>query len=128
MNPSANASDPVLVLLAHGSPDPDWQRPFTQLHEALQADYGQSRIRLAYMEFVGPALDETVKEAIDEGHRRVRVLPLFMAAGGHFKNDIVPMVDGLNERYAEATVELLEPVGEHPRLVAALRDIVGESL
>lgn len=128
MNTPPNASDPVIVLLAHGSPDPAWQRPFVQLCEALQADYGEARIRLAYMEFIGPALDETVKQVIDEGHRHVRVLPLFMAAGGHFKNDIIPMVDGLDERYTEVTVDLLDPVGEHPTLVAALRDIVGEAL
>ncbi len=128
MDRPANASDPVIVLFAHGSPDPAWQRPFRQLHEALQADYGEARVRLAYMEFIGPALDETVKQAIDEGHRRVRVLPLFMAAGGHFKNDIVPMVRELDAQYAEVAIEVLEPVGEHPHLVAALREIVGESL
>ena len=128
MDTSPHASDPVVVLLAHGSPDPAWQRPFLALGESLQADFGEARIRLAYMEFIGPTLDEAVKKAIDEGHRHVRVRPLFMAAGGHFRNDIVPMVRELGERYPEVAIELLDPVGEHPRLVDALRDIVGESL
>lgn len=128
MNESPTVADPVVVLLAHGSPDPAWRRPFVRLCEALQAEHGEGRVRLAYMEFIGPTVDETVRTLIDEGQRHIRVLPLFMAAGGHFKNDITPMVEDLNRQHPDVAIELQDPIGEHPTLIAALQEIAETSL
>lgn len=121
-------SEAVLVLLAHGSPDAAWRRPFETLRGQLQSAHGEYRIRLAYLEFIRPTLGETIDDLITAGATDIRVLPLFMATGGHFKNDIEPMVDDLNGRRGDVVVTLLAPIGEHPALIAAIRSIADNAL
>jgi hypothetical protein len=58
-NTSLAAKGACLVLLAHGSKDPRWRAPFERIAQELQKKLGKQRVRLAYMEFVGPTLHST---------------------------------------------------------------------
>lgn len=119
-----------LVLLAHGSPDPRWRAPFEELAEHLRKTLGDKRVRLAYMEFAAPSLEEVAGELAREaeGQCRLRILPLFMAGGGHVDRDIPALVAALGWKYPEIETEILPPVGEHPKVVAALREIAEAAL
>ena len=102
----------LLVLVAHGSRNPEWGVPLEALTDAVARGAGTDRIRLAYSQFASPTLEEVVADAADDGVRRVRVLPLFMTAHGHVERDIRPVVDALRRAYETVEVELLPPVGE----------------
>lgn len=112
-----------LVLYAHGSTDPRWRAPF----ERLAASFGD-RARLAYLESCPPTLDDVADAAAAEGIGRLVVLPLFLAAGVQVRRDLEGRAAGIRARHPELEVELLPPVGEHPRLAQALREIVAEEL
>jgi len=117
-----------LILLAHGSPDPRWQAPFERLTESLQASCGADRVRLAYLEFAAPTLYEAAGEAIRSGCRRLRILPLFMAGGGHVDRDIPVQVEQLGWELPEIEIDILPPVGEDSRVVAAIAEIAAGAL
>ena len=50
------AKSECLVLLAHGSRDPQWRVPFERIVDAVQGQSGKTKVRLAYMEFIEPTL------------------------------------------------------------------------
>lgn len=112
-----------LILLAHGSPDPRWRAPFERLARALQEDLGEKSVRLAFLEFAAPSLADVASEAAAQGVRRLRVLPLFMAGGGHVDRDIPVLAERIRQHHPGLAIEILPAVGDHPRFFAALREI-----
>lgn len=118
-------SKTCLVLIAHGSKDPRWREPFERLYLSLRSSLGH-RVRMGYMEFVNPTLMDLADECSQGGMRKIRVLPLFMAAGAHLATDIPEQVKQVRERHPRLEVEVLAPIGEDPRMFALMQQIVNE--
>lgn len=116
-----------LVLLAHGSSDPRWCQTFESLTEKLEVSLG-SQVCLAYMEMAAPTLMDVAASARNEGVEELRILPLFMAGGGHVSKDIPRLVDDIRGRYPEMAVRVLPPVGEHASVVNAMLSVAQASL
>lgn len=116
-----------LILIAHGSTRPSWRAPLEALRDRLAARLGPDTVRLAFMELCPPDLATVVAEAIADDIDAIRVLPLFMSAGGHVTHDIAPAVEALRAKHPAITLELLPALGEHPRVLDALCEIAVES-
>lgn len=112
-----------LVLLAHGSRDPRWREPFERVFLEMRREFGVG-VKLAYMEFTGPTLLAIADECAREGFEKLRILPLFMAAGAHIATDVPEQAQQLRERYPLLEVEILPPIGEDPRMFLLMRDII----
>lgn len=115
-----------LVLIAHGSRRSAWRAPLDALCARMQARLGPDAVRLAFMELCPPDLAEVAAEAAADGVTRLRVLPLFMSAGGHVEHDIAPQVEALRGRHPGLELELLPALGEHPLVFDALCAIAGD--
>lgn len=113
----------MLILVAHGSPDPNWRASVESMTQALQAGVGPDRVRLAYMDHTPPTLGDVVAEAAQTGVIRVRVLPLFLANEGHVDRDIRPVVNELRRVHPTMDIEFLPALAHHPafrEFIAAL--------
>ncbi len=113
----------MLILIAHGSHDPRWRASVERLAESLQADLGQNKVGLAYMECTPPTLMDVASEAVRAGETELRVLPLFMTGEGHVDRDIDPLVEQLRRSLPSIEVQRLPPVGQHPAFLGLLRRI-----
>ena len=69
------------------------------------------------------ALPEVAEEAVRDGVSELRVLPLFISAGGHVERDIPEQASGIEREHPALAVELLPAVGEDPKFRAMLRDL-----
>ena len=115
--------DSRLVIFAHGSRDIRWRLPFEELTASLTELHGADRMRLAYMEFVRPSLADVVREAARDGKLHLRVLPFFLAAGAHVAEDIPRQIADAQRSFPQVKIELLQPIGEHPRVKELFREI-----
>lgn len=120
-----NGQSRRVILLAHGSTDPHWQRTFEEL--ASPALARSPHAVLAHMELCEPSLETAVAEAVEQGYEAITVLPLFLARGRHLRKDIPAMIEELRTRYGIA-IELTAPIGEHPLLAETLGHIVTDFL
>ena len=111
----------MLILIAHGSRDPRWRASVEQVVNAVEADVGPGKVRLAYMDLTPPTLMDVASEAVRTGSARIRVLPLFLATEGHVERDVQPLVDAVREALRTVEVELLPPIGQFPEF----REILG---
>lgn len=111
------------ILLAHGSRDPLWKATFEALTEPTVRD--RQDIGVAYMELCAPSLHDVALAAVRNGTTHFRVIPLFLATGKHLREDIPEMLEALS-RELDRPFTLTPPVGEHPALAQAIRDIVAE--
>ena len=114
----------MLIVIAHGSPREAWRESVEGLVRSLQEETGEDRVRLAYLEHGPPTLNETLSEVIDAGATKVRILPLFLAGGGHVTADIRPQVDEARSRYEQVDLELLPAVGQHPLFRELLLELI----
>ncbi|MBX3650012.1 MAG: CbiX/SirB N-terminal domain-containing protein [Burkholderiales bacterium] len=109
-----------LVLFAHGARDPEWAEPFRAIADRVAADRGDLSVKLAFLEFQGPALHEAIAELVAAGRRVIHVAPLFMAQGGHLKNDVPKLLAEIRGRHPGLVIDLLPAIGDVPELRAAI--------
>ena len=56
--------------------------------------------------------------------RELRVVPVFLGAGGHLKSDLPRMVDELRLRYPDLAIAVDPPIGEQAGVIAAIASAI----
>ena len=110
----------AIVLFAHGSRDSGWARPFEALASQVRARTPSAEVVLAYLELMKPSLEEAVHALAARGVSRVRIIPVFLAAGGHVREDLPKRVAGLRATYPELHIQVDAPIGEQPAVIEAI--------
>jgi sirohydrochlorin cobaltochelatase len=110
-----------LVLVAHGSRDPEWSRPFERIAASLAQRLPAVSVGLAYLEH-GPSLDETVTALVAKGVGSIRVIPLFLGQGGHVKQDLPRLVS--ESARPGLTLALDKPIGEQSVVIEAIASAI----
>jgi sirohydrochlorin cobaltochelatase len=106
-----------IVLLGHGSRDPEWSQPFEKIAVSVGKRLPAVAVALAYLEH-GPSLEEAVTALAAKGALSIRVVPLFLGTGGHVKEDLPKLV--AQAKRAEIQLVLDKPIGEQPEIVEAI--------
>ena len=109
-----------IVLFAHGARDPQWAEPFAAIRERVRAARPEYPIEVAYLEIMSPTLEEAIASVINEGAPTVTVFPLFMAQGGHLKQDLPRILDAIRANHPHIPISLEPPIGEVPEILEAI--------
>ena len=109
-----------IVLLAHGSRDPEWSTPFEHLARRVRERRQAAGVAVAYLEISPPTLGEAVASLVAGGATEIVVVPLFLAPGGHVRRDLPRMIDAVRARYPGVTVRVLATIGEADPLLDAI--------
>ncbi len=117
-------TDQAIILFAHGARDPDWALPFELIKRQLQAARPDTQIELAFQDFMTPTLEQAVAQAAAQGAKRIALVPLFMAQGGHLKQDLPRMVGKLREQHPQLEVKVMPAIGDAPEILQAISDWV----
>lgn len=110
----------ALILFAHGARDPRWAEPFEAMRAALQSRDPGRRVELAYLELMSPSLIEVAAGLYAEGIRHARVVPLFLATGGHLRRDLPATVEAIGAALPGFTLDVQPPLGESPEMRDAI--------
>ena len=109
-----------LLLFAHGARDPRWAKPFEAVADRVRTASPSIQVALAYLELMEPTLDDAAERLIGEGCGSVDVVPLFLGAGGHVRNDLPALMARLARRHPEVQLHLHPAVGETDEVVDAM--------
>ncbi len=115
-----------LVLLAHGSRNPDGQASLEELVKDIRSATGNARVRLAYLQFAGPGLTEVVRELADAGVDSIRILPMLLTTGNHAIKDIPAEVAALGRQQPGVRIEVLPPLGSQGRFKTMMKALACE--
>lgn len=111
-----------LLLLAHGARDPRWATPFEALAQRLRRLAPGAEVRLSYLDFLPPDLATAGAELAGCGVTRVDVLPLFLGAGGHVRNDVPRLVSELAAAYPRVEWRVRTAIGEVESVIDAMAE------
>jgi len=90
--PSNTVAAPGVLLVAHGSPNPEWNRPVLdfgkRVEEAILIKGGFKTVRTALLEAAEPSIPTAVAELEAAGCDRIIAVPLFILPSGHTDSDV----------------------------------------
>jgi sirohydrochlorin cobaltochelatase len=109
-----------LLLFAHGARDSRWALPFEDIAHRIRTSAPDLSVELAYLEFMAPGLVEAGHRLAVAGCGRVDVVPLFLGAGGHVRQDIPSLLAGLEHDHPSVHWELRPAIGEVDSVVQAM--------
>lgn len=99
----------ALLLVAHGSrlqsSNDEFDALATRVRATLGDDYDQ--VATAFLELTEPGIDTTLERLVAEGAEYIRVLPCFLLAGTHVRNDLPNLVQAARAQHPEVRIELL---------------------
>jgi sirohydrochlorin cobaltochelatase len=113
-------SGEALILLGHGARDPAWAEPLCRIREQVRALAPEVVVELAFLEFMTPTLEDAVAALVAAGERRIRVVPVFLAQGGHLKRDLPARIDVLRLSHPGCELKATEAVGHDAGVIAAI--------
>lgn len=115
----------AVLLVAHGSPDPDWRKPFDGVVAEVVART-TAPVRLAFLERQPPSVVEGVDELVSLGATVIDVFAILLSGGGrHMKVDIPELMTTAAQRHPGVRLSLHpHAMGVHPLVLAAMAEAV----
>jgi len=114
----------VVIIMGHGSKDAKWCASF----EAFVSNINSPLVTHCYMSINSPTLESVVAGFVEKGLNKFKVIPYFMASGGHVDHDIPVLVQKVKELYPGLDITLLPPLGESASVVAGMLSVIEGAL
>ncbi len=108
--------NPALLIVGHGSRDVRTNAEFEGFVASYQATRPGFEIAPAYIELAGPPLALALRQLASRTDHVV-LLPLFLFAAGHVKNDIPLALARARNEYSTVRFTVARALGVHPNLV-----------
>ncbi len=89
----------ALILLAHGSKNICWKKPFVKIQDELQKENIFKKVKLAFFELDIPLLEDVVEEFENCGFKKIKIEPLLLANGYHIQKDLPKRIKALESRF-----------------------------
>ena len=109
-----------LILFGHGAREPEWARPIERIRDLLRRSHPEALVACAYLEYLTPTLPDCVAELVSSGVSAIVVLPVFIAQGGHLKQELPELLSQLARAYPNCTFELTPAMGEAESVLTAM--------
>lgn len=106
-----------LLVIAHGSRNPDSNLETARLIEALAARKTRyDLITHAFLEIARPDIAAGVAHLAEQGVDAITVLPYFLARGNHVSRDVSGIIRALSDAYPAIRFDLRPHLGAASRM------------
>ena len=118
-----------VVLAGHGSRDPQGVQEFEEMVELLRAtlESAGKPVYHGYLEFAEPSISEAVRQSIQDGARKVVVVPALLFAATHAKNDMPGELALLRAEFPDTEIKYASAMDLHPLLLKLARERIIEA-
>ena len=109
-----------LVLMGHGSQDPEGAGEFFELAEAVRQALPGRQVEAGVLEFPSgeaPAIEEAFGRCVAAGATTVQAVPVLLSMAGHARQDMPHQVAEARRRHPGMAIELCPGLGIHPLLL-----------
>jgi sirohydrochlorin cobaltochelatase len=114
--PAPSSSGTAVVVIGHGSRDARGNAEFESLVALYREANPSVDVSHGYIEIASPSIKDALAAAAVE-HSIVIVLPLFLFAAGHLKNDIPLAIAETRTRFPHVRFESARELGVHSALI-----------
>lgn len=116
----------AMILAAHGSRLKSSNDEVAQLAKTLAGQLaGQfDLVSAAFLELAEPSIEQSLADAIAAGHQHITVVPYFLAAGRHVRDDVPAIVEQAQADNPDVSISLTKHLGVSPALIAAVNGLL----
>ena len=118
---SPSASLPLL-LIGHGSRDPEGQQAFLELAQTYQALTPHRPVIPCFLELAQPTIAQGVEHCLAQGWQEIVALPLLLFGARHNKFDVTTELDRLQALHPQLRVHYGAPLGIRVEILQMLRE------
>src|SRR5262245_33007280 len=118
----------ALLLIAHGSRQPEANADLYHVVEALRRRGGFDLVEASFLELAEPTIEQAGAGCVARGAQRVILLPYFLSAGVHVRRDLTAIRDRMAERFPRVEFRLGEPLGRHSLLLEVVAERAREAV
>ncbi|TCZ78142.1 sirohydrochlorin chelatase [Paenibacillus albiflavus] len=79
---------------------------------------------ISFLELTQPLIREGFERCVNRGATQITVIPLFLLAAGHIKQDIPQTIASLQARYPDVEVQIKDPFGVQKAILDAMAELV----
>jgi sirohydrochlorin ferrochelatase len=111
-------NSPGLLIVGHGTRDPEGRAEFLATVEAIAALSPGAMVEPCFLELAEPTISAAIERLVERGvSETLTVVPLLLFAAGHAKSDIPSAVAAATAKHPRLRVAQAAPLGCHPALV-----------
>lgn len=114
----------AIVLFAHGARDAEWALPFEKIAALVRVQHPHTPVMLAFLELMQPSLQDAVDMLATQEVRYITLIPMFLARGGHLKQDLPRLIMSIQKRHPTMNLHLAPAIGEVDSVLKLLSDWV----
>lgn len=118
----------AVILLGHGSRLPEANQGLHGVAHRVAELLGAARVEVAFLQLARPGLAEAADRCVAAGAGRVAVVPFFLFAGAHVRDDIPQELERLRSRHPRVEFQMASVLGDHPKLAEAAAERAREAL
>ena len=111
-----------VILFGHGSRDPAWRETMDAVARSIARKAPDTHVVCAFLELQAPDFAAAVAELAGAGAGQVTVLPMFLGAGKHARQDLPALVQAAQAAHPGVALAVLPSAGELPGVIEALAD------
>ena len=109
-----------IVLFGHGSRNADWALPFEAIRREIMQHQPDTPVELGFLELMQPTLPDAVVKLAALGVGKVAVVPVFISAGSHVREDLPRLVEEALSRSPGLDISIADPLGDAPEMLRAM--------
>ncbi|MEH7307358.1 sirohydrochlorin chelatase [Neobacillus drentensis] len=83
---------------------------------------------ICFLELTKPGIEEGFLHCVDKGATEITVVPLFLLAAGHIKEDIPQALSSLCKRFPTINVNIRDPFGVHGKILDGIAELVRKTV
>ncbi len=107
----------ALLLIAHGSRQDEANADLLDIVAEMRKRGDYAVVEGAYLELSAPTIEEATARCVAQGAEKVVLLPYFLSAGVHVRQDLTAIRQKLAKDNPNVEFSLAEPLGPHPLLL-----------
>lgn len=117
-----------VIVLGHGSRVSEANDGLDLLVEMVRAKVQNFIVETAFMSQANPSLPEAIAKLAAEKVEKIIIVPLFLFAGAHVRQDVPEMVEMEKEKYQQQIeIILTSNLGTDPRIAEIVIDRIREA-
>ncbi|MGQ9837152.1 MAG: sirohydrochlorin chelatase [Cyanobacteriota bacterium] len=117
-----------LLLIGHGSRDPEGRQAFLDLAQAYQARTPYRPVIPCFLELTEPSIAQGIQQCIAQGWQEVVAVPLLLFGARHNKFDVTVELDRLQTLHPQLQIHYGGPLGIRIEILQLLRERLSDLL
>ncbi len=124
---SASRASHALLLVGHGSRDPDGQQEFLEFSARVQQAAGDRPVVPCFLELATPTIPQGIARCQEFGYQDIAAVPVLLFAARHNKHDVPAEFDHVRERHSGLRIRYGRHFGITTEIVDSLRSLIQDA-